>query len=246
MRNVPIIILPGWLTSTNKYQPLAHLLAKRGFPAYQVSFPEFESDEPITEALHLTDYVKVLQKFLKQKHIDKAVFLGHSFGGRVALKYLSQEPKKALALVLSGTPGFSNISKLRFYLMFSIAKLGKYITYIPPWLFFRKSLKKLFYKLVRAYDYYRADGFLKQTLKNIIDETLDDYMGKIRLPTLLLWGEKDSLVPVRIAKRMQKKIKNSKLVIVEGAKHNFIYQAPEIATQQLTEFIKGLENRVHI
>jgi pimeloyl-ACP methyl ester carboxylesterase len=81
---------------------------------------------------------------------------------------------------------------------------------------------------------------MRETFKNIIKEPLTFYMKKIRIPTLLLWGEKDKTVPLKVAKKMQKTILNSKLEILPGLGHMFILENAEIAVGSIDNFIKDL------
>ena len=240
MSTYPIVILPGWLLGSDRFKATAEEFHKAGYPTFIVDFPGFEQGIKLTQAFNLTDYVKHLQKFLRTHKITKAVFVCHSFGGRVALKLISQEPKLAAALILSGTPGLPGMTKLRFNLTVGLAKIGKLLSFVPPFLFLRPQLQKIFYRVTRANDYYRANGILKSTFKNIIKEQLIEYMKKIRVPTLLLWGEKDKLVPLGIARQMQKLLVNSKLEIVPGKGHMFIYREPEVSVKCVIDYLKTL------
>lgn len=241
MKKYPVVILPGWLLGVSRFKPLAHEFEAVGFKTFIVDFPGFEEGIRLKSALNLTDYVKHLQKFLRVNKIEKAIFVSHSFGGRVALKYLSQEPKKAYALILSGTPGFPGITKLRFYIMVALAKIGKIVSFIPPLIFFRGFLSQIFQKVTRAHDYYRSDGNLRETFKNIVREQLVEYMKKLRVPTLLLWGATDRLVSIKIAKKMQKLILKSELTVVPKLGHMFIYREPKVFVRETMKFLTSIE-----
>ncbi len=90
-------------------------------------------------------------------------------------------------------------------------------------------------------DYYHTSGILKDTFKNIINESLVEYMKKIRLPVLLLWGSQDKMVPVRIAKRMSKVFKNATLVISKDREHNFLYKEPHEFAKNVMDFLQKNE-----
>lgn len=240
MTRYPIVILPGWLLSSDRYEKLAALLEEDGYETFIVDFPGFVKGKPLTKVFELSDYVKFLDKFLKARHISKAIFLCHSFGGRVALKFISQEPKKAAAIILSGTPGFPGIGKFRKKLFRLFSKLGKLITSIPPVFLFRPLFKKLLYKSTGSSDYQKLQGIIKLTFEKIVDESLAEYMSKIRVPTLLLWGKQDKLVPVRIAEKMHKTIRDSRLVIVENQGHMFAYRESELVKNHVLKFLENI------
>ena len=239
MQKFPVVILPGWRIGSSRFDGLKEIFKNEGYPTFVIDFPGFETGLELTKAFHLIDYVKFLDKFLRQKRITKAIFVCHSFGGRVALKYLSQQPHLAQALIISGTPGFK-VFRLRVLLTLLLAPVGKILIFVPPLFFFRKQLTQLLYRFSGTYDYYKTDGHLRQTFKNIIAESLLDYMKKIRIPTLLVWGEQDRVVPVGIANKMQKTILHSKIVTIAGENHNFVYKHPEKFSQPVLEFLKTL------
>jgi len=239
MDKYPVVILPGWLIGSARFEPLAQVFRDHGFPTFTVDFPGFETGEKLTRPLSLIDYVKFLNSFLRQKRITKAVFVVHSFGGRVALKLLSQEPQKGVALIISGTPGFQVMGP-RKLIASLMAPIGKVISFVPPFIFFRKQLAQLLYRFSGTHDYYKTDGLLRATFKNIISEPLVEYMKKIRLPVLLVWGREDRIVPLRVAHKMQETIHGARLVEIEHATHNFCYKNPEKFAQPILEFLKTI------
>lgn len=239
MEKYPIIILPGWRLRSARFKPLSDAFEKAGYITYTIDFPGFEQGEVLIRAWNLTDYVKFVQKYLRQHNITKAIFVCHSFGGRVALKLLSQEPQKARALVISGTPGFRTFS-LRNLLASFLAKIGKILIFLPPFFLFRNQLGKVLYRISGSYDYYQTTGFLRETFKNIVKERLDGYMAKIRVPTLLIWGEKDKLAGLKIAKRMKNLLRGSQLETIPDASHNFLYKQPDVFVDKVVNFLNKL------
>ncbi len=238
-RHFPILILPGWMMDAAHYTVCANEFKNLRYETYTVSFPGFPNGPSIEKAYGLTDYVIYLDKYLKKHQIKKGIFICHSFGGRVALKYLSQNPDKAYALILSGTPGFPS-QRLYTILIIGLTKLGNIVSYIPPILFFRNTLKRLIYKRLGSKDYYFSQGLMKETFIRIVNESLIDYMRKIRLPTLLLWGEKDNMVKVTVAKRMREAIKNVSLIIIPGGNHSLLINQPKRFVQEVVGYLDKL------
>ncbi|KKR48317.1 MAG: hypothetical protein UT84_C0040G0003 [Candidatus Curtissbacteria bacterium GW2011_GWA1_40_16] len=239
MEKYPIVILPGWMLPAPKYRELAQLLAQKGHQTFVLDFPGFDK-QPLPKVYTLTDYVIYLQKFIRQHNIHKAVFIAHSFGGRVALKYLSQNPQKAVGLIISGTPGFINIARIKLIIFISVAKIGGIFFSLPILKNIKDLTRKAYYKIIGARDFYHTQGFMRETFKNVIKEPLNNYMKKIRVPTLLLWGQKDKTVPVKIAKKMHKTILNSKLEIIPEMGHMFVIKDAQIAFDSINNFINSL------
>lgn len=242
MHKYPIVILPGWLLGSRRFQLLKEKFELLGFKAFILDFPGFEDSPPLTEVLNLNSYVRHLHKFLRLHQIDKTILVCHSFGGRVALKFASQEPKKVVALILSGTPGYPEVTQLRMLITVILSKIGKIVSFLPPFIFVRRKLKSIFYRLTKSTDYGATNGLLRESFKKIVKEQLITYMDKIRVPTLLVWGEADKLVPLKIAQKMQKTIHNAQLLVVSGKGHMFTYREPEIIVEKTIEFLKTLTN----
>lgn len=241
MKQYPIVILPGWLLGAKRFQPLAKEYQKVGFKTYVVDFPGFEDVPPLTKVLNLTDYVKYLQKYLKQHRIAKAIFVCHSFGGRVALKLLNQKPDLAIALIISGTPGYPTTSHMRYYLTVTVAKIGKLFLFLMPIPFIRRKITSLFRRLSGSTDYGNTTGFLRETFLNVVREQLVDYMHHVKIPTLLVWGSRDRLVPVNIARKMEKAIRGAQLIIIPDKGHMFTYREPKLMVEATDSFLKSFE-----
>lgn len=237
MNRYPIVILPGWMLGADRFAPLEKLLVKRGFKTHTVDFPGFEQGEKLLRPWDLSDYVSFVEKFLTQHKISKAIFIAHSFGGRVALKLLSQKPQLAVGLIMTGTPGYRAINSTRLFTIALISKLGHAFLTLPPFSLFQDVGRKAFHIIVGARDISQLKGFMKQTFINVVEEDLEPYMEKISTPTLLIWGQDDGLVPVEIAKRMQKTIVGSTLITIPNAKHNVVYKQPDEFITAITDFL---------
>ncbi len=68
---------------------------------------------------------------------------------------------------------------------------------------------------------------MKEIYLKIISEDLSEYLSKIKIPTVIIWGNKDNVTPIKDAYFINSRIKNSKLEIFPGIGHNFHSEAPE-------------------
>jgi pimeloyl-ACP methyl ester carboxylesterase len=82
---------------------------------------------------------------------------------------------------------------------------------------------------------------MRQTFKNVVQASLVEDMKQVAVPTLLLWGESDGIVPLSIAKRMQSIINFSELVSVPNSDHGVPYKFPQEFAVCVDEFIQKLE-----
>ena len=87
MAKQPVIILHGWGLSSIKFQLLAELFDRKKYRVFVPDLPGFGNSAMPAKALELKDYADFLHGFMNANHIEKPILIGHSFGGRVALKY---------------------------------------------------------------------------------------------------------------------------------------------------------------
>ena len=75
------------------------------------------------------------------------------------------------------------------------------------------------YKKFGSDDYQNTSGIMRKIFVRVVNENLKPLLNDIQAPTLLVWGDKDEATPLYMAKIMEKEIKDSGLVVFEGAGH---------------------------
>ena len=116
----------------------------------------------------------------------------------------------------------------------NISKIVKIFSFVPFYDLFRKAFYKF---IIRKSDYVHVPDQMKETYKNVIAEDLSQFTGFIRTPTVIIWGDKDQSTPIDDAHFMHSKIKNSKLVVINGAGHILNKECPEILVEKILENI---------
>ncbi|MCD6500568.1 alpha/beta hydrolase [bacterium] len=223
-----LIILHGWQSSKEKWQKVKENIESDEIEVIVPDLPGFKPETQLKEPWSLDDYVDWLKDFSQTK--EKFFLMGHSFGGRVAIKFALRYPEKLYGLILVSAAGIkkknSPISK--------IIPFFKKFSFLPAYDFFRK----LFYRyILRKTDYLEASGMLKETIKNILKEDLTPFLKEIKVPVLILWGEKDKITPLRDALLMKKEIKFSQLEILSDIGHAPHLQAPQLLSQKIKTFL---------
>lgn len=232
------VILHGWGLSGKTFIPLAENIKKRGYLVYAPDLPGFGVSKIPERPLTLTDYAQFLDGYLKKNRIEHPILIGHSFGGRVSLKYNELYPNCVAALILSGAPGFTPIPKKKLLLFIALAKIGKLLFLIPPLNLFQDAVRRWYYYFVGAKEFFRAEGAMRETFKRIVQENLVSAMEAVSVPCLLLWGEYDIIVPVAIAERMHRLIVGSQLVVIPETDHGVPFKEPEIFASYVERFLK--------
>ena len=145
-----------------------------------------------------------------------AVALGHSNGGRILLNLCSEKQDKLSHLILLDAAGVYEESKKR--------EISRGISKVFAPLKKSALLRKIFHKLVGASDYDRAPENMKKTLSNMLESDKNLDISKVKVKTSILWGEKDSVTPLRQAEKMHELIEGSELLTYKNWTH-----APYIA-----------------
>lgn len=238
MNKIPILILHGWNLSGRKFLPLVQELEKIGYKVYCPDLPGFGKTKPPKTSWFLSNYADFVKKFLEKNKSSKIILIGHSFGGRIAIKFAAQNPNLIAALVLTGTPGINPVPKVKVQFFLIVAKMGKLFFSLPVLSSLRDLFRKFLYKVASASDYYDTNDQMLGTFRNTVRESLLPHISKINIPTLLLWGGEDKMVPVTIAYKMNNIIKNSKLVVINNAKHGVPWTHPKEFTVEVEKFLE--------
>ncbi|MCL5113689.1 MAG: alpha/beta hydrolase [Patescibacteria group bacterium] len=207
-----IYILHGWSYSVEKWAPFIKELESKGFDSKLLKIPGLtEKNDRVWD---IGDYVTWLDENLK-KEKGKIILIGHSNGGRIALNFAIKHPEKISKLILIDSAGiyhsnaFTKTKRTGFLIL---AKIGKKIMPLT-------GARKLLYLLTGEKDYETASPIMKKTMLNLIQSDKSLLTEKVKVPTIIIWGENDKATPLSDGKILNGKIKNSKLYVIDGAKH---------------------------
>lgn len=238
MQNTPILILHGWNLSASKFNSLKEEFDRRGYKSYCPDLPGFGNNQIPNKPLNLFDYVDFVEKFIQENKLSNVTIIGHSFGGRIGIKLAAQNPNLLHALILTGAPGIIPVPRSKALFFIILAKAGRKLFSLPIVNFFQNIARQLLYRTAGAMDYYNTDEKMRDTFKNIVRENLEVLLTQISTPTLLLWGKEDGFVPIGIAQKMEKMIKNSKLVVIENSRHGVPWTHPKEFADKVEDFLQ--------
>jgi len=231
----PIIFLHGWKNDKTIWEPILPYLLHLGKLVF-LDLPGFGESKLPSLDWNLEDFAKVVSLLIKELEIKKPVIVGHSFGGRVAIKFVSLWPQEAEKLILIASGGIRE-KNIFNSLVFLSAKLGKLPFKIPFFSPLFSPTRKLFYKVIRREDYLTA-GRMKKIFLSIIKEDLTPLLPKISIPTLIIWGEKDRELPLKLGKIMKEKIPSSSLCIFKSCGHFPFLEKPEEFSKTVAKFLE--------
>lgn len=235
----PLLILHGWGGSSDSWVEVQKILAKEGYKVIVLDLPGFGKTTSPKESWEIKDYTTFFLKFLEKLDFKKIILLGHSFGGRIALKFTALYPEKLEFLILCASAGVKIPYTLKQKIIYVIAGIGNFL-FSPRFLRrFKDSARNIFYLIIRQRDYRKAKGTMRDTFKKIVDEDLFPELSEIKTKTLILWGEKDKVVPLKIAYLIKEKIPRSILAIIPKASHTPNLEFPDKLTEIILKFLKS-------
>ncbi|MBI2017415.1 alpha/beta hydrolase [Candidatus Daviesbacteria bacterium] len=226
-----LIILHGWKQDVSSFWGIIDSL-KEDFTLWLIDLPGFGRSDPPNSSFNISDYAKSIAEFIKLNKINKPILLGHSVGGNVSIKLAATFPTLIDKLILEDSSGIRPQKSLQKNLFYILAKGFKYL--IPNLFGVKERFQVKFYKAIGS-DYLNA-GDLKETLVKILNEDLISYLPKIQAETLIIWGEKDTVVKSRIGKRMYQLIPRSRMEIIDGVGHFPHLESPERFVHYVKDF----------
>lgn len=239
--NNAFVLLHGWGQNKEMFDPMYTFLVSQKKTVIAVDFPGFGTTAEPPVAFGVEEYAKWLQALLKLEKIENAIFIGHSFGCRVAYYYTANQLGSVHKLLMTGAAGVKPKRTLNYYFRVYTYKVLKIAL---PAIGMRHVLE---YKRKNSgsSDYQSASEIMKGVLSKVVNEDLTMLFPKIEVPTLLVFGENDEATPLQDGKLMQQKLPNATLHIYENEGHYAYWNQKErFLIDAATFFANELESEV--
>ena len=218
------------------------------------------SKEPHTGMM--TFYAGIVNELVKELKLNKVVIGGHSMGGQIGMTTYLKYPQIVKGLVLAAPAGFERFTKGQKQWFRDVMTVDGVRLTTPEGI--QNNLASNFYRVPKDADFMvsermemrSADDFIPycyavvQSVHGMVDNPVIDYLQDIKVPTLILFGENDNLIPnrylnpgrtVEIAKYGASKIHNSKLVMIPKTGHFLMFEKPKVFNKETIDFIKSLK-----
>ena len=237
-KGFPLVLLHGFLGSSKMWEPQIDFF-KNYFRVVSPDLPGFGKSNKVKSYNNISSIAHLLLDCLKEKKINKFNLLGHSMGGMVAQEMAKINGEKILKLICYSTgprgemPGrFETVEKSRENL--KNKGLGVMAKNIAKTWFIKGEHAKYFDTCIES-------G--KQSSFEAVDNALIAFqkwngintLKNIKNETLIVWGAQDKSYNIDQIKTLEKKIKNSKVVIFKNCAHN-------VHLEQLDKFNQTIKN----
>lgn len=185
----------------------------------------FGASSPLDIPYSIDDYCDWLDLFIKKCRLKKPHILAHSFGARLAIKYLGCRGGEADKLIITGGAGIVKPRSRRY--------MRRVNTYRRVKRFFPKYAEKHF----GSAEYRTLPPVMKESYKKIVNEDLRDCASKISNGTLLIYGRGDTVTPFcEEGETFRNLISGSRLELLDGG-HFCFSERPDEFNRKIFKFL---------
>lgn len=267
--NGPTVILihpaGGW---SEIWRSTMNALAENGYRAIALDLPPLGySDKPTTATYSKTEQAHRIIGVLDSLEVSRAIFVGHSFGAGATMEALFLAPERVDALVLADaviTLKTGTESQVKDPLLMGVVfkvtpARNVLVSSVLTNPLFTKSLFKLFVKdpsiiTKEVLESYRKPWVIEGTTDAVGDwlpyliadkrmylsNKLENYQA-LKVPTLIVWGEEDSVTPLEGGRKLAEIIPGAELKIMKNVNHMPQMEKPDEFNELLLTFLVGLK-----
>ncbi len=207
-------------------------------------------------------YAEWIAEFAEAAALGPVHVVGNSLGGAFAMMFAQKRPDLVQSLTLINSAAITDFKNPSIYdeflageIMFQVKTVEEFdrfwrrVFHRPPVLppFVKDYLLRNFRENHEWYGHLIKQMFADIPGKNhprYKDLFMNQHMAKIKVPTLIIWGDRDSLFPLSFGQRGHKLLRNSRMVVLEGVGHAPQVEVPGLVARHLREFIGSLEPAV--
>ncbi|GHV34162.1 alpha/beta hydrolase [Synergistales bacterium] len=236
-----VVFLHGWGVDYSYFLPVMERI-KETMRVCALDLPGFGASEEPPAAWGVDDYADFVLSFLADRGVKSAVLIGHSFGGRIAIKLAARRetdragleiPKIILIDSAGIRPQKTTMRKIKGIFYKTVKRIlsiniiqKKYPEILEKWRMKNGSS-----------DYRNASPLMRECLVKVVSEELTPCLPFISCPTLLVWGENDTATPLDDARVMERLIPDAGLVVLRGAGHYSFLEQSGIFGRALDSFL---------
>ncbi len=222
--SLPVVLVHGIGVASRFTVPIAEVLAPY-HRVYAPDLPGFGKSGKPDRALNLVELTDALAHWTRAIELNRAAFFGNSFGCQIVADLALRYPELVERVVLQG-PTIDPRGRQAWR---QIARLLRNSRHEP-----------LSHGLISAQEYPRC-GFrrLAQTFRYALEDRIEENLPHVRVPALVVRGSKDPIVPQRWAEEAARLLPMGRLVVVPGAPHTLVYDAPLELARVVRPFLSG-------
>ncbi len=199
-------------------------LAKE-YTVYLLDLPGFGTMRRFPRRFAIDEASLLILKWMEAVGIKHAPFIAHSMGGYISLWIASNYPDVVERLLLVAPAAVPYQKSVFGY----VRPLVREIFHLRP-----------SFAPILAYDALRAGvPTLLRAMRDLLNKDARSFLKTVQVPTLLIWGENDSLVPVVYADILHQEIVGSHLLVLKKAGHLVMFDQFRTFNDVMLAFLRG-------
>ncbi len=231
----PLVLLHGLFGALSNFGDLIEHFRKQ-YKVIIPLLPLFELDIFHTTVGGLEKHV---HKFIEARGYKQVHLLGNSLGGHVALVHALKHPEHLKSLILTGSSGLFENGMGDTYPKrgdYEYIKKKSQLTFYDPAMATKELVDEIFEITNNRLKVIKIIALAKSAIRNNLGEELN----QVKLPTLLIWGNNDTITPPFVAKEFNKLIPNSELYFIDKCGHAPMMEVPDEFNRILEQFLSKL------
>jgi pimeloyl-ACP methyl ester carboxylesterase len=252
--STPIVLIHGTAASLHTWEAWASQL-KQSHRVISMDLPAYGLTGPNTSGDYSPEYyAQFMHHFLEKLGVKRCIIAGNSLGGAISWRYALRYPIAVSKLVLIDAAGYPMESK-SVPVAFQLAGLPvlKYLfQYVTPRFIIQNSIENVYVDKSKVepalVDRYfnlalragNRQAFIERmsTFKTALTDSTYLQIKTIKTPTLILWGDHDLLIPLKVAYQFHADLPNNTLVVLKNLGHTPMEENPSKSLKALNSFLK--------
>ena len=255
----PILLIHGFGNSIYVWRHLIPELEKQN-QVIAIDLKGFgDSPKPADDRYSVYEQARLIHDYVVENDLKDVTIMGHSLGGGIALVaslYLQQSnPGRQRGLVLIDSIAYPQQLPM-FIRVLATPVLGPLITgVVPPEIQIKQVMKlvyaenstvpadavKVYAKALRTPEGRYAAVTSARQLQPLDMEELSLQYPSLRVPTLIVWGKQDKIIPVSVGKRLHQAIPDSQLFVIDDSGHSPAEERPQVLLPLVESFLRYSE-----
>ena len=249
--SIPLVLIHGTGASLHTWEEWVkalkenHRIITFDLPAYGLTGPNPTGD-------YSQDYyVGFVDKLLTRLSVNKCILGGNSLGGGITWAYSLEHPERVQKMILVDAGGYPMTSK-SVPIAFQLARipiLNSIFQYVTPRSVIEKSIRNVYVhderitdKLInRYYDLALREGNRKAFIDRMKISIVSDKYLTIKtliLPTLIIWGQQDGLIPITVGEQFHHDLPNDTMIVFKDLGHTPMEEDPSNTVKAVKYFLE--------
>ena len=259
----PVVLIHGSNASLHTWEPWIEILG-REYRTISLDLPGHGLTGKVPDRDYsVANQVAAVNEIVEHLGVDRFVLGGNSMGGGVTWRYVLQYPRKIEAMILVDAVGLPQWSAEireasskddnggpRVFRLLQKPWFRAIGRYMDPWYLINQGVRSAYSDqsavtdelIQRYYDLALREGSREATMDRFAGYSLDALdsvdPAEFILPTLILWGRDDALIPVDVAEKFDSFLPNTSLVIYDNVGHAPMEEIPERSAADVLTFLK--------